>query len=330
MEYAFRKGGFVEVASGIHRIEAPFGDRVVCTYLFVGEERALLVDTGIDAHPREYLLPYLETHAIPPEKIHYVLISHADMDHMGGNAAARDLLPRALFTCHELDRPLIESIDRMIAERYGEFAADHGIADGEELKEWYRANAHGVPTALTLTGGETIRLGPGWDVAVLHTPGHSRGHVSVHDPRSHAVVIADAALWNAVLKRDGAPAFPPTYRYVDTYLASIQRLQGMPIETLLTSHYPVYRGPLVAEFLGESRAFVDRVEAALRDELRQSAVPPTTRELIAALSPRLGTWPASAAPSLAFPLMGHLERLHQFGLVTTSRRDGYLSWRWQG
>jgi glyoxylase-like metal-dependent hydrolase (beta-lactamase superfamily II) len=320
----------VEVVPGIHRIEAPFGDRIVCMYLFVGDEHALLVDTGIESHPREHVLPYLETHAIPPEKIQYVLTSHADVDHMGGNAAMRGVVPRALFMCHELDRPLIESIDRMIEERYGEFAADHGLADSEELKDWYRTVAQGVPTDLTVTGGEKIRLGPNWDVEVLHTPGHSRGHVSIHDPRSRAVVIADASLWNAVLTKEGKPAFPPTYRYVDTYLATIQRLQGMPIETLLTSHYPVYRGSAVAEFLGESRAFVERVDAVLREELRRSPTPPTTRELIAELSPRLGTWPASAAPALAFPLMGHLERLHQFGLVQASRRDGYVAWRWQG
>jgi glyoxylase-like metal-dependent hydrolase (beta-lactamase superfamily II) len=249
---------------------------------------------------------------------------------MGGNAAMRDLVPRALFVCHDLDRPLIESIDRMIEERYGEFAADHGLADSDELKASYRAIARGVPTDLTLTGGEKIRLGPGWDVEVLHTPGHSRGHISIHDPRGHAVVIADAALWNAVLTKEGKPAFPPTYRYVDTYLATIQRLQGMPIETLLTSHYPVYRGSAVAEFLGESRAFAERFEEALRDELRRSSAPRTTRELIAELSPRVGTWPASAAPALAFPLMGHLERLHQFGIISAGRREGLVTWRWVG
>jgi len=37
-----------EVAHGIHRVEAPLGDRYVCLYLLAGEEAALLVDTGLD------------------------------------------------------------------------------------------------------------------------------------------------------------------------------------------------------------------------------------------------------------------------------------------
>ncbi|MBI2942236.1 MAG: MBL fold metallo-hydrolase [Chloroflexi bacterium] len=320
----------MEVAPGIHRIETPLGDRVACLYLLVGDERALLVDTGIDATPRESLLPYLTAQGIRPEQIGYVLISHPDLDHLGGNASVRELIPTALFLCHDLDRWLSESIERVIQERYGEFAADHGIAESEESNAWVRANARCVSIDVGLTGGERIRLGPDWHVEVLHTPGHSRGHLSVHDPRSRSTIIADAILWNAVLTRDGAPAFPPTYRYVDTYLASLHRLQGMPIDTLLTSHYPVYRGAAVAEFLGESRVFADRVDGALRDELRGARTTRTTRELIETLSPRLGGWPAAAASALAFPLVGHLERLLQHGLVETERHDGLIAWRWRG
>lgn len=320
----------MEIAPGIHRIAAPLGDRIVCLYLLVGDERILLVDTGIDDTPRTALAPYLQQLGLEPNRIDYALITHADLDHMGGNATLREMSPTTRFLCHELDRPLIESTEALIRYRYGEFAADHGIVDSEETKAWTRANARGVPIDLGLSGGETIRLGPNWQVEVLHTPGHSRGHLTVYDPRGRAAIIADAALWNAVLTKEGAPAFPPTYRYLETYLATIQRLQGMPVETLLTSHYPVYRGPAVAEFLAESRAFAERVDAALREELRGAPTPRTTKELIAALSPFLGKWPDTAAPNLAFPLMGHLERLQQYRQIIAERRDDRVAWRWAG
>jgi glyoxylase-like metal-dependent hydrolase (beta-lactamase superfamily II) len=102
----------MECARGIHRVEAPLGDRIVCLFLLVGEDRTLLVDTGIDETPRASLVPYLSELAIGPERIDYVLITHADLDHQGGNAALRELAPSATFLCHELDRPLIESTDR--------------------------------------------------------------------------------------------------------------------------------------------------------------------------------------------------------------------------
>jgi glyoxylase-like metal-dependent hydrolase (beta-lactamase superfamily II) len=319
----------MEVAPRIHRIEWPFGERVVCSYLFVGDERVLLVDTGIDRTPHEAIVPYLARIDVGLSRLSYVLISHADLDHMGGNAALKEHAPNALFLCHELDRPMVESVERLIRDRYGEYAADHAIDDSDERKAWIRTNVRPVPIDVGLQGGERLRLARDWRVDVLHTPGHSPGHLSVYDPRSRALVMADAIQWSAVVRRDGTPAFPPQYRSVDPYLASLQRFQGMEIATLLTGHYPVYAGAAVAEFLAESRAFADGLDAATRACLQDAPSPLTTRELIEILSPGVGWWPASANPLLAFPLLGHLERLRRLGFVTTERQNGLIAWRWR-
>ena len=314
----------VEVTRGIHRLEAPLGDRYVALYLIEGDEAALLVDTGVAGSPAEAL------GGVDADRIRYVLISHADFDHTGGNAAVRELCPDAIFCCHDLDRPLVENLEAMLYRRYGEAIADHDIDDGDETRDFIRANAQHVPIDLALTGGERLRLGADREIEILHTPGHSHGHLTVWDPAARVAVIADAVLWNAVLGLAGEPVFPPTYRYVDAYVATIQRIREMPIETLLTSHYRVYRGQEVSEFLDESGAFVQRAEAALREELTAAGEPSTLRELCDRLGPRLGSWPAEAARMLWFPLLGHLERLGASGLVSTGRRDGVVTFRWSG
>jgi glyoxylase-like metal-dependent hydrolase (beta-lactamase superfamily II) len=319
----------MEVAPGIHRIEAPLGDRINCLYLLAGEDDAMLVDTGLDNTPHDSLLPYLESVKLEPQQIRYVVNTHSDFDHMGGNGSLRKLAPTAIFMCHELDRPMIEKLDRMIDRRYGEFQKDHDIDESPQTKDWIRANAHDVPIDLGLTGGEVFHLGAGWHVEVLHTPGHSWGSVSVYDPRSRAAIIGDAVLWNTLLTKDGKPAFPPTYRYVETYVASIQRMQGMPIDLLLTSHYPVYRGFEVADFLGESRAYVDRIDAALRTELQGARSPRTMKDLIESAGPRVGSWTGEPRMALVYPFLGHLERLAAFGLIEADRSNGRVAWRWK-
>ncbi len=309
----------MQVAPGIHRLQTPFADRFVCLYLLVGTEAALLLDTGLDSTPGEYLAPYLDEIDLDPTRVRYIVNSHADFDHTAGNASAKELLPNALLACHDLDRRMVEDIDVMIDERYDEFAAEHDISDGDEAKAFIRSCARHVPVDMTLRGGETFHLGAGWHIEIWHTAGHTHGHLTLCDPRGNHLIIADATLYHAVLTAAGQPAFPPTYRYLDTYLASLQRIEAARPNLLLTSHYPLYQGVAASEFLAESRAFVERTDAALSKALIREQ---TLRELCEDLGPHLGSWPAAANAYLSFPLMGHLERMIQRGQVETGSRDG--------
>ena len=108
----------MEVAPGIHRIEGDLGERYVCQYLLVGDERTLLVDTGLRDMPEEVIAPYLATLGRSLTDLDDVLISHADVDHCGGNRALRAAAPDALLLCGEADRAWIESNELMLAENY--------------------------------------------------------------------------------------------------------------------------------------------------------------------------------------------------------------------
>jgi len=317
-----------QIAAGVHAIEAPIGERVVRLFLLKGQDRALLIDTGLDATPRDYLLPYLGHIHIAPNQIRYVLITHCDFDHQGGNASVREIASEALFLCHGDDRRLIESTDRLVEERYGEFREAHGIDDSMETKAWIRANSRSeVMADITLSGGESIRLDKDWSVEILHTPGHSLGHLTVHDPRSRTLIIADAVLWKCVPTRDGRAAFPPTYRYLQAYRRTVQTLRQLNATTMLTSHYPVLRGAEINQFLDESIAFTQLLDGRLRKEL-QLCPRLTTRELIDRIAPSLGSWPPEAAVYLVFPLVGHLEELCRVGAVQKVRAGGLETWSW--
>jgi glyoxylase-like metal-dependent hydrolase (beta-lactamase superfamily II) len=320
----------MEVAEGIHRIETPFGDRVNAVYLLVGPRATMLVDTATrDTAGR--IGSYLDEHGLPREDVRYVLNTHCDWDHAAGNGVVRELLPRATFCCHELDRPMIEDVELLIGERYGEFARPHGYDETEESKAAVRAGTLTTPIDIGLSGGEVVDLGGGRRVAVLHTPGHSRGSISVYDPRSRSAIIGDAVLGEAVPMAVGAPAFPPTYRYVDSYLGSIDLLRQLAPRALLTGHYPVYVDGAVAEFLLGSRNYVDRVDRAVRDHLAGAGGPVSMAALIGAVNGVLGHWPDAAAPALHFPLSGHLERLVSHRLVSAApAAGGRVEYAWLG
>lgn len=316
----------MEVAPGIHRIDTPLGERRCSSYLLVGAESALLVDTGLAGAVEGSIVPAMAEAGVEPEKVLLILISHADIDHCGDAAAAKAAFPRALLACGREDMREVGSLEAMVNERYGQFEAEHGIGDSAETKAWYQETGRSARPDLGFSGGEVVNLGD-WEVEILHTPGHSRGHLTVWDPRSRAAVIVDAALGQTVPTATGEPAFPPTYRDIDPYLGSIQRLQALQPELLLTAHEPTMKGEAGMAFLSESRAFAETAETVTLDTLREMG-PSRTADLLRQVGPRLGPWPVEETlAALAFPIVGHLERLERLGQVRCERGDdGLVAW----
>jgi glyoxylase-like metal-dependent hydrolase (beta-lactamase superfamily II) len=259
----------MEVAPGIHRIESDLGPRFMCQFLLRGEERAVLVDTGLRATPEEVLVPHLEGIGCPPEQLDLVVITHADVDHCGGNRALRARAPRASFACHELDRRWIESNRAMLAENYSWYEA-YGFGLPEDMKQWILAELGGdSPIDIGLRGGETLRLGPGWRVELVHLPGHTPGHLGIWDPRSRTALIVDAVLERGIYDRAGTLLIPPRYYDAQAYRATIERVRSLQPELLLTAHFPVMDRAEAAAFLDRSLAFVDELETAVRDAVAE-------------------------------------------------------------
>lgn len=296
-----------EVAPGIHRIEAPLGDRYVACYLVVGRAAALLVDTGVVPTPTCSILPYAVSIGLPPERIRWVVVSHADVDHMGGDAALIDVLPMATLIAHVADQALIEDVDRIVAERYREFAPAHDIDVDTAMVAWCHEVAVAAPIGLSITGAIHLDLGER-HVEIFPTPGHSPGSISVWDARTGAALTSDAVLGSTLHRADGQPAFPPTYRLPEAYRATIAELQRRAPMWLLTAHEPVMDATAARIFLRESREFTDRLETGAIRELEEHG-PLTTRELIERLAPSMGAWAESAWIHLAYALVGHLEEL---------------------
>jgi glyoxylase-like metal-dependent hydrolase (beta-lactamase superfamily II) len=262
------RGAEVEVARGIHRIESVLGPRPFSQYLLHGE-RSLLVDTGVAGTPGEVILSYLDSVGVDPGDLDFVLNTHADVDHFGGNAAVRERASGAVFCAHAADVPWIEDRERILRERYGWYAA-HDVDYAPEVKDWLRdAMGPDVQVDLRLVGGEAFRLGPELVVEVLHLPGHSPGHVGLWEPSSATAIITDAALGSGLLDMEGNVISPPPYFDVAAYEGSVRLLQSLSPRRLLTAHYEVMEGEEATRFLEESAAFVEQARRTVSETLAE-------------------------------------------------------------
>jgi glyoxylase-like metal-dependent hydrolase (beta-lactamase superfamily II) len=258
----------MEILPGIHRIESDLGARFMCQYLLTGEDHTVLVDTGLAGTPEEVIIPYLEGIGLSLENIDEVFISHADVDHCGGNRAVKEMHPSLWFSCGELDRPYVENNRVMLAEIY-RWSEPYGFGPDEASKEWILTELGGdSPIDAGLRGGETMRLGPGRRVEFLHLPGHTSGHLGVWDPKNGAAIIIDAALETGIYDREGNRLIPPRYFDAPAYQATIRRLQTLRPEHLLTAHYPPMQGEEVLDFLDRSLDFTHGVSRVVSEGVK--------------------------------------------------------------
>lgn len=258
----------MEILPGIHRIESDLGERFMCQYLLVGEGRTVLVDTGLAGTPEAVIVPYLEGIGLSVDDVDEVIISHADVDHCGGNRALREMNPSLRFGCGEADRAWVESNERIMAEIYG-WSEPYGFGLDDDAKEWIRTELGGdAPIDAGLRGGETLRLGPDWRIELIHLPGHTPGHLGIWDQKNDAAIIVDAALEAGIYDREGNLLQPPRYFDAVAYRRTIRKLHAMRPGYLLTAHYPVMQDREALDFLDRSLGFTDRVERAAREGVR--------------------------------------------------------------
>jgi glyoxylase-like metal-dependent hydrolase (beta-lactamase superfamily II) len=298
-----------EIAAGTWRLESLVGTRNMFQYLIADGDEALVVDTGMTATPRDVILPAVRAVGVDPGNVRLVVVTHPDVDHQGGLAGLREALPNAVAACGFADRAMVSQPERLLTDRYGAFEAEHGVGYPEADKEWMRANygAHS-DVEVGLAGGETIAVGDR-RLTVHHAPGHSAGHLVLHEPATGMLFSSDAVHWRMCPAADGSPALAPTYEEVDDYLDTIDMLESIAASELHSGHWPARSGAEIAGFLAESRAFVERMERTLAERLER---PATLAELCDHADERLGPF-GSDPVNLMFVVHGHVRRMLRSG-----------------
>jgi glyoxylase-like metal-dependent hydrolase (beta-lactamase superfamily II) len=245
------------------------------------------VDSGLAGTPEEVIIPYMEGIGLTLEDVDEVIISHADVDHCGGNRALKERHPTLWFSCGEADRPYVESNRVMLAEIY-RWSEPYGFGPDEESRDWIRRELGGdSPIDAGLRGGETMRLGPRRRIEILHLPGHTPGHLGIWDPENEAAIIIDAALETGIYDREGNRLIPPRYFDAPKYQSTIRKLRTLRPQHLLTAHYPPMQGEEALAFLDRSLDFTEQLHRVVSEGLSSGTTDlwELTRQAVARLGP---------------------------------------------
>jgi glyoxylase-like metal-dependent hydrolase (beta-lactamase superfamily II) len=172
----------VQLAPGVWRIPtAPFD--LINSFLFADDDGSLtLVDAGLKRADKK-VLAALAGLGKAPQDVQRIVLTHAHQDHAGGLAAVQ----RATGgTVHAHDR------DAVYLQRGKPPQLDATRMSGRVMNR----TRGGFPKSEvdeTFQDGELLPIGGG--LRVVHTPGHSPGHVSLlHEPTG--VLITGDAIFN--------------------------------------------------------------------------------------------------------------------------------------
>ena len=184
-------------------------------YLLNGSEWSLLIDTGLGI-----CNIYDEVVKLTDKQVTAVA-THIHWDHIGGHWYFPDFYAHA----YELDwlnggfpQP-IETIRTYVTDRC-------------DLPEGFDINAYrffqGTP-AKVLHGGETIDIG-GRCIEILHTPGHSPGHMCFWEPERGYLFTGD------LVYKDTLFAYYPSTD-PEAYLRSLETVAALPVKRVFPAHH---------------------------------------------------------------------------------------------
>jgi glyoxylase-like metal-dependent hydrolase (beta-lactamase superfamily II) len=168
-----------QISEPIGTIEPRFGVSTVNMYLIVGRERAVLIDSGMGIGDVS-----LEIAQITPLPC-MVLNTHYHWDHVGANASFDEI------AIHELETDLVAQKQNVASLRkLMKSSAARAI-----LPPGFDPSAYRIipkPATRSLHDNELIDLG-GHVLKVLHTPGHSPGHVTFWHEAKRMLFTGDTA-----------------------------------------------------------------------------------------------------------------------------------------
>lgn len=188
--------------------------------ILIKDELPILIDTGFGSDAKE-TEQFITQAGVSPEDLHLIVNTHYHSDHVGGNYHFQKNYGTSI-AAHTWDAELINSFDleacsaEWLDQPVEPYRVDRKLVDNEEIQ----------------TGDRTLK--------VLHTPGHTLGHISLYDPKEQVLISGDLFHGNDIgwlnLFREGVSS-------IQRSIESLDRLSSLPIQKAYSGHGPQIENP---------------------------------------------------------------------------------------
>lgn len=212
--------------------------RSLNSYVFLGEDRNLLVDTGFN-RPEclEALQQGIAELGLDMERTD-IFLTHLHADHTG--LVCRVVRPGRTIYMSAADKELLNMTVQNPAV-FWKTAENIFAAEGfpeevlQQNREFNPARnfvADAIFPGVELAGGEMIEVGS-WKLECILTPGHTPGHICLYDREHKLMVTGDHVLFDITPNITVWAVMPDSLKH---YLESLARMEDYEVERTLTGH----------------------------------------------------------------------------------------------
>ncbi|WP_445476021.1 MBL fold metallo-hydrolase [Methanococcoides methylutens] len=239
----------MQVTEHVHAIKIPFSlttdsgivvERFVYAYLIYGKD-VCLVDCGV-ASSEKLIFDYMEKTDRDPQEISLIVQTHSHADHIGATPAIKELTGCEVAA----HRNAIEWIE------------DPGVQFRERpIPNFDKLTGGPVKVDRVLEDGDVIKLGEGMSLRIIHTPGHSKGSISLF-------LSPD----NVLFSGDSIPLVGdiPIYDDVTAVLSSLRKLRKIDnVGVLLSSWDDPIDGDEVYMAIDKGADYVKKVHESVQN-----------------------------------------------------------------
>lgn len=203
------------------------------SYLVYTSQVVMVIDPGSPYEDEQQALETaLDELLSAGRKLDSIVLTHHHPDHVGGVEALRA----------HLKAPVKVAAHRLTAEALGDASPVDSLLDDDDV--------------IKLEGEPAIAL------RVLHTPGHTRGHVCLHELRTGTLISGDNVVGLGSVLID-----PPEGNMRD-YLGSLQRMRAIPdLSVIFGGHGPAIANPYrkIDEYIAHRMDREQKILQAVRD-----------------------------------------------------------------
>ncbi|MCK2005109.1 MBL fold metallo-hydrolase [[Brevibacterium] frigoritolerans] len=190
--------------------------------VLIKDQLPVLIDTGFgsDVKDTEQLIKEV---GISPEELHLIVNTHYHSDHVGGNFHFQKYGVR--IAAHNWEADLINSCDseacssEWLDQPVEPYRVDLKFSDNDDIN----------------TGSRTLKI--------LHTPGHTLGHISLYEPEEEVLICGDLFHQGDIgwlnIFREGVSS-------IQRLIESLDRLSMLQIQQAYSGHGPQIENHLAA------------------------------------------------------------------------------------